>query len=142
MSPITRSLQIGRKVVPNEEFTDWFLKSGFQRSNLESLHVTIAYSKTPVDWSAPVFEPKNGSLQLAADPFRSFKVFDGFLKVLTIQCSTLSIRWSELCAAGASWDFDNFIPHISLGVETAKSQELRPFQGQILLGPEYRKETR
>jgi len=132
-------LQIGRPILSNPDFFGWFVACGFDEKRIPSLHATVAYSRAPVDWNVEPFLPRDGELRLT-DTKREIRIFGGSHVVLTIPSASLSERWRELTNAGASWDFDDYVPHVSLGDPNDLSgKELVAFMGPIVLGGEYRR---
>lgn len=133
------AIQIGRSLIVSDEFAEWFISSGFEKSRLEKLHVTLAYSRQPVSWGSSVFHAKAHELSLP-ERQRSCRVFDGNLVVLVLESIELSSRWEELLQAGASWDFPDFVPHLTLGREEGLVvDEIQAFSGRLDLTGEYRK---
>ena len=56
--------------------------------------------------------------------------------VLLFASSHLSYRHERIKQAGASWDFPEFQPHVSLTEEAVDLAEVEPYRGKIVLGPE------
>lgn len=58
--------------------------------------------------------------------------------VLKFESDNLQKRWSEFRAAGASWDYESYQPHVSI---TYKNGDLdlsgvEPYKGRLVFGPE------
>lgn len=132
-------IQIGRPVIVTRAFSDWYVSSGFDRRRLSDLHTTLAYSKKPVDWNVEPFLPQLGRLTLT-EPLRELITFGKTHIVLSVPSKDLATRWQEMIDAGAAWDFETFIPHITLGSPKELIDEnTTPFDQEIILGDEYRK---
>jgi len=72
------------------------------------------------------------------------KVLAGNVLVLAFESEELEERWRELRNEGASWDFETFQPHITLGKQPTDLviEDIDVFNLPVVLGPEYRKETK
>lgn len=114
--------------------TAWAKKVGFP-SILDDLHVTLAYSSKRVDASA---------VPLASAPVnlsgrgRSLDKF-GETVVLKLDDAQLRPTWQALKDAGASWDYPDYAPHVSITREpgSVNIDKIEPYRGPIqLLGEE------
>jgi hypothetical protein len=148
-----RSLYVTRSVLNATEILEWAKEQGFT-STLppEDLHVTIMYSRRPVDWSnIPKGYKQNEQIEIldgapsvysspTGDSLRSIKPLgDKGAVVLTIPGSySLESRWSQLKDAGCSWDYKGYQPHMTITYEGAPSDlsVVQPFYKPIVLGPE------
>lgn len=141
-----RPLYVQRKVVNAAAILDWAARAGI--ANLvpaDDLHVTIAYSRRPVDWikmgqaawTSP--EAPGGKLLIPAGGPRLVERFtaDGPL-VLLFASHDLNWRHREIREAGASWDHDGYYPHITLSYAPGDVDlaAITPWRGLIELGPE------
>ena len=135
-----RALQVGRPLINNFEFVDWAARCLGSENVFKSPHVTIAYSRSPVDWDAKVFQADSEPLEVI-DGSRSLEIFKGGVLVLTFECPGLTQRWNEMIVSGASWNFQSYTPHITLGIapQGYSTSKFIPFSGDLRLGPEYRK---
>ncbi len=130
-------LYVYRPVSPESAaaIRDWARKEGF-KSTLEpdDLHVTVAYSKEPVDWFGA---PPNTKMVVANSGTRKIEQF-GDAVVLTVPSSRLQMDHKRYRKAGASFDYDAYRPHVTItykraGVDLSK---VKPFDGEIVFGPE------
>jgi phage-related protein (TIGR01555 family) len=131
-----RTLYVQRKVKNAADIIAWAKGQGFTTTlDASDLHVTIAYSRTPVDWFK-VGESWSPELKIGAGGPRQMEQF-GEATVLLFTASELRWRHSEIREAGASWDHDEYQPHItvSYGFDGDLSA-VEPYQGEIILGPE------
>ena len=99
------------------------------------MHVTVAYSRTPVDW----FAMTAGVLEvyvLAGGP-RRLEQFKGGV-VLRFVSPQLKARWAELRAAGCSWDWPDYAPHVTVagGPGRARLDSTPAYPGELRFGPE------
>ncbi|KQT52205.1 MULTISPECIES: anti-CBASS protein Acb1 family protein [unclassified Aureimonas] len=131
------TLYVHRKVKNGAEIIAWAKRQGFT-STLEAsdLHVTIAFSRQPVDWMA-VGETWESEIKIAAGGPRLMEQF-GEATVLLISSRSLKWRHEEIIAAGASWDHPEYQPHITIsyGGAPADLTKVQAYQGEIVLGPE------
>lgn len=138
-----RTLYVRRDVINRAEIERWAKSQGFT-DIVPDLHVTIAYSRTPVDWFA-VGQSWSDKLDIAAGGPRQMERLgaDGKYVALLITANELVWRHREIVEAGASWDWPEYQPHISIqiGGEIDLSK-VEPYQGRIVLGPEIFEEVR
>jgi uncharacterized protein len=131
-----RTLYVSRKVTNAAEVLGWAKEQGFtQTLAADDLHVTIAYSRQALDWMK-VGEPWEGEIEIAAGGPRLMERF-GEATVLLFAGSRLSWRHEEIIRAGASWDFPEYQPHITIAYgEAPDLAAIEPYRGKIVLGPE------
>lgn len=138
-----RSLYVHRKVLNAEAIKAWARQQGFT-SMLEDddLHVTIIYSKTAVDWikmGASYDEDASGNLVVRPGGPRCMEQF-GKAQVLVFANSALAWRHEEMKMKGASSDYEDFNPHITISYNSQLTPEklasVKPYRGEIVLGPE------
>lgn len=133
----TASLYINRPVLNAEAILAHYRKQGFKKFQAASeLHVTILYSKTPVDWMA-MPEAWESELELAPGGPRLQEVLGPKQEAQVLLFGARSLMWrnEELMRAGASSDYPEYTPHITLSYEEDLSKA-EPWNGAILLGPE------
>lgn len=139
-----RTLYVSRKVVNGAEIVAWAKGQGFDPVPAAELHVTIAFSRTPVDWmkiSAPYdwgeVKGKRGHVIIPPGGPRIVEPL-GDMIVLFFSSSTLTWRHEDIVRSGASWDYPDFQPHVSIAksADGINLREVEPFRGEIELGPE------
>lgn len=138
-----RTLYVSRKVLNSAEIIRWAKAQGFETTlEASDLHVTVAYSRTPLDWmQIPQnwSEDKDGRLTIHAGGPRVVEPLgDKGAIVLFFKSADLAWRHETIKGAGASWDHEGYQPHITLtynseGVDVSK---VVPYSGPIVLGPE------
>ena len=115
--------------------------SGF--TPVEDLHVTLCYSKTPVDWlkvSEDWGQDENGRVQVKPGGARKIEQW-GNAVVLSFSNSMLQWRHQQIKdACGISHDFPTYQPHVTLG-HVADGVKLNVddvpmFNEALVLGPE------
>ncbi len=138
-----RTLYVKRRLTNADDFIAWANENGFEKTLAASdIHVTIAYSKEPVDWSEAEdsFDScliPHSSEQL--DGSRSVEPLgDKGAVVLRFQSVELRKRWHQFRHIGASWDFPDYKPHVTItydGADVDLSQ-VEPYDGPLEFGPE------
>lgn len=135
-----RTLYVSRRLLNPEAVRAWAASQGLESTLAPgSMHVTVAYSKEPVDWSE--LTPRTdavvatGGTRVWQFPARSTP--NGAL-VLKFESGELADRWRELKDAGASWDFSTYEPHVTLtySVPEADVAAIKPYAGPLIFGPE------
>lgn len=141
-----KTLYVRRDVVNAAEIKAWAEGQGLT-DIVPDLHVTIVYSRTAMDWikAGTVGEwnqEKNGQLIIPAGGPRVVEPLGGMAAVLMFASSLLAWRHEEIVRAGASHDYPEYQPHISLTKEPADLSGVEPYRGKIVLGPEIFEELR
>lgn len=137
-----RSLYVSRKVINGAEIIEWAKSQGFESTvPAADLHVTVAYSRNPVDWMK-VRESWSGDgkgqLKIAPGGARLIDKFGEGAVVLLFNSSELAWRHVSIVEAGASWDWPDYQPHITFTYEpgSVDIDKVEPYRGAIELGPE------
>lgn len=136
-------LYVRRDVLPatGRKLLAWAKEQGIP--NLEplgELHVTVLYSKAPVDWfdmSADEWGP-DGLTVTAGGPRKIVKLGDKGAIVLQFASRRLKYRHEEMVERGASHDFDEYLPHVTLAYAPDFDPETitEAFNGELQFGPE------
>jgi len=131
-----RSLYIQRKVKNAAEIIRWAKSQGFETTlPADELHVTIAYSRTPIDWMR-VGESWAPELKVGPGGPRLMEQF-GEATVLLFTANELRWRHEGVIEAGGSWDHPEYQPHITISYGfKGDLSKVEPYQGEIVLGPE------
>jgi uncharacterized protein len=117
-------------------------RMGVTISDPAKLHITLACSRTPVNWCHPVFLEDPSFLWLAPQTMAVVRFHHAAGEVVALKVSSLALedRHTALRAAGASWDHSSYQPHITLGpVPAHELPEAITFREVIELGLETRK---
>lgn len=137
-----RSLYVSRQVKNAAEILKWAKAQGFESTLPASdLHVTVAYSREPVDWMAVGNSwsgGDKGTLTVSPGGPRLIEKFGGGAVVLLFGSSELSWRHRDILESGASWDWPDYNPHITFTYEPGDVDlsKVEPYRGKIELGPE------
>lgn len=138
-----KPLYVSRRVRNVEAFRKWAKEQGLDKYEaIDPLHVTVCYSKQPVDWlsvAQSFGEEDDGSLLVSPGGPRVVEQFNDTI-VLSFVSDGLSWRHRELKQAGASHDYVKYQPHVSIckvpeGVKLDLSK-IAPYTDAIALGPE------
>lgn len=137
-----RTLYIYRPVLNYKDIAKHYKAQGVDNIYGAEMHVTVCYSKTPVDW-LKVGEDNwgnsaDGSLTVRAGGPRVNEQFGKFL-VLAFANSELAWRHcSILDRTDGSWDYEDYTPHVSISKDPGAINPLTmlPYTGPIVFGPE------
>lgn len=58
--------------------------------------------------------------------------------VLRFSSNSLRQRWQEFRDGGASWDYDEYLPHVTISYNAGHIDvtEIAPYEGVLIFGPE------
>jgi len=106
-------------------------------------HVTVVYSKTPVDWikvGEDWYQDENGNLTVVAGGARFMeRLGDGGAVVLQFASAKLSSRHMWAREEGCSFDYDEYQPHVTVAWDSEvriDHTKLEPWRGELRFGPE------
>jgi phage-related protein (TIGR01555 family) len=140
-----RSLYIQRKLLNAGDFLAWAKGQGFADTlTADDLHVTVLYSRRPVDWlkAGTSWEQKeDGTLVVPPGGARMVEPLgDKGAVVLLFNSSALAWRHEQLVReVGASHDFSEYQPHVTItyaGTGDVDLAEVEPYRGELVFGPE------
>lgn len=127
-----KPLYISRPVMMGWELVSWACKNGFKNVLHEhDLHVTTIMSREAIEWPQPL-----QNFITIEKPNFVLKQFDNGAAALTFECAELDERWIELREMGASWDYPDYTPHVSISYNSPLPENYTPFDGFLILGPE------
>lgn len=139
-----RTLYVSRRVLNVAELAAWAQSQGLSIGSADDLggplHVTIAHSSQAVDWmkiGTDWSADDDGVLVVPPGGPRVFEVIGKGANALHFGSSRLSWRNREIIEAGASWDFEDYSPHITINYDSSVDvSKVVPYRGKIVLGPE------
>jgi phage-related protein (TIGR01555 family) len=142
-----RGLYVYRKVQNAQDIVDWARKEGFESMLPKGeLHVTIAYCRTPIDWTkiretgSWGSNQEDGTLRIAPGGMRLVDTLgDQGAVVLFFASAALCWRHEDIGYCGAEYDYPDYQPHITISYNQDSAPDLRTvtaYQGPIVLGPE------
>ena len=129
---------IRRKVInaDAQKLTAWARTLGIPHMPAADLHVTIVYSKEPFD-HGPI---DSATMTVALDGMSAEHLGKSAALVLRFRSDALESRNAALRAAGASSDFEGYIPHITISYQADNLDpaaiDLSELPSTIRLGPE------
>lgn len=135
------SIYISRTVLNFQDIIDWAREAGFETMMpVDSLHVTVVYCKHKVDWNiVDRDQPEMILVPCEDDDDRGLHMFDGGATVLEIKSSDLLERNDALREQGIHSKFPDYRAHITITYQKPKGMKLddiEPYRGPIILGPE------
>lgn len=158
-----RTLYLYRNVLNVGAIKKWAKEQGLKGVQ-DGLHVTIVYSRAKFDWmKAPnafpfvPTEDDDGGLMIQPNSLRvveeigsaSFEAVDGVVVrrqaiALLFNSAELGWRHDDIVRAGASHDFPDYQPHITITYDAQGDDfdlsKVVPYDGAIALGPEQAKQ--
>lgn len=142
-----RTLYVYRPVLNVAEIAAWAKEQGLPPLQ-PALHVTVLCSNEPVDWLkmgsswCDMKGDGSGKMMVTAGGPRVVEPLGDRTAVLMFASTDIQWRHEEMIRAGASHDWPDFIPHISLTGEPVDLRNVVPYRGMIELGPEVFEEIR
>lgn len=138
-----RPLYVYRKLLNAAEVRAWAKSQGFATAlPPDDMHVTVVYSKASVDWfklGEPYTENEDGGLVVRAGGPRSVEQFGDRAVVLQFASAPLAWRHQDAERAGASYDYDEYLPHVTITYEAPADMQIAnivPYKGELRFGPE------
>lgn len=139
-----RPLYVYRPLTNADELLAWAREQGFATTIApDDLHVTIAYSKRPVNWMKMGgfwgWGPDTSDhLVPVGGPRLVDAIGDEGAIALHFFSGHLEQRNREMRDRGASWDYADYMPHITItydgaGIDLSK---VKPYRGELRFGPE------
>lgn len=135
-------LYVNRPVLNAAEIIAWAKAQGFEQTiTPDDMHVTVAFSKAPVDWmkaGEAYSNREDGGVTVRPGGPRMLETFGQGAVVLAFNSSDLSWRHMSLREIGASWDWPEYQPHITITYNSGDLDlsKVEPYRGQIILGAE------
>lgn len=133
-----KTLYVSRKVLNADALIRWAKGEGFEGIEpAEELHVTLAYSRTPVNWME-VGQSWEEEMTIGAGGPRDLDLLGPQADYLALLIPKGSLGWrhEEIKNAGAKWDWDDYQPHITIARTKTIPEGAKPYTGKIILGPE------
>jgi uncharacterized protein len=138
-----RTLYVYRTLINHREVSAWFKSQGI-KTTVKDMHVTIAYSKKPVDWMKAGDSwfgsgDEKGELTVKAGGPRVMEQFD---KALVLAFANTDLQYRHMSirdGSGASWDHEDYTPHVTITYKkpaALKLDDIKPFTGKLMFGPE------
>lgn len=135
----TNTLYVYRPLLNADDLIEWARDQGFSKTlEPDDFHVTIAFSRTAVDWEN--FVPSDEDIEVPmSSRGREVKALgDKGAVVLKFNSRELHSRWEEFCKGGCSWDYLEYQSHVTItysGSDMDLSQ-VEPYTGELWFGSE------
>lgn len=138
-----RPLYVRRDLLNAADLIAWARAQGIETTlTAEDMHVTVLYSRTPVDpmamgetWGS---ETDGGLIVKAGGP-RALERFGEGALVLQFASWSLTNRHADMIRAGASHDWPEYAPHVTITYTVPEGfdiEAVRPYAGELRFGPE------
>lgn len=138
-----RSLYVRRNLINVSEFVRWASDAGFVGiTPSEELHVTVLFSKTPVDWIAMRADwsgDDRGRITIPPGGPRVVEKLGPTATVLTFWSDSLLYRHQSMLERGASSEHPGeYVAHVTIShaAQSIDVSKVTPFQGALRFGPE------
>lgn len=128
-----KPLYIRRDVLNWQEISNYYKSQGASTTLGDEMHVTIVYSKTPVDWAKLPADTK--PLSIYGGERSVMPLGDKGATVMSVSSTDLTVRHNALKALGCSSDYDAYKPHVTITYDQCPT-DIKPYAGTIQLGPE------
>ena len=127
-----KTLFVKRTLLNADDIRQWARSQGFKSTlSVGDMHATIAFSKEPFDWSD--LQPISKNLTIMGGK-RTIEMFDDAM-VLCFSTDMLHERWQEFRDDGASYDFNEYRPHVTISY-VELPEDVDPYEGDLKFGPE------
>ncbi|MCC6482195.1 MAG: DUF1073 domain-containing protein [Sphingomonadaceae bacterium] len=138
-----RPLYVRRDLLNAADLIAWAKAQGLETTlTAEDMHVTVLYSRTPVDpmamgetWGS---ETDGGLIVKVGGP-RALECFGEGALVLQFASWSLTSRHADMIRAGASHDWPEYAPHVTIPYTVPDGFDLetvRPYAGELRFGQE------
>lgn len=137
-----RTLYVRRDLLNGDDLVAWAKGQGFATAlTPDDMHVTITFSRRPVDWmkmGEAWGADANGELVIKPGGPRLVERLGPSAVVLLFASAELSWRHDDMVQAGASFDFDQYQPHVTISYTGAPEDltKIEPYRGELRFGPE------
>lgn len=134
-----QSLYVSRPLINGSKLAAYAEALGLRNIVIPvEMHVTLAYSRDPVDWESSTFIPDPTTV-LVEGGKRAIQRFDGGAVVMTFESRAFRQRWAKFVLAGASWDYPDYVPHVTLAYDNETDLSgMLPYTRSLKFGPERR----
>lgn len=129
-----------RPVLNAEEIRAHYVAAGVPEETLlpdDDMHVTIVWSKRAFFRDFDCFCYPCWTV-LVKGGKRFTRVLQGGsgkrALVLTVDSTDLVSEWNFFRSMGASWEFDSYVPHVSVAYDYEGDEDVPPFTGDVVLG--------
>ena len=129
------SLYVYKEVKNSSVLTQWAKSQGFT-SVVDDAHITLAYSRAKVIG----YKPSEDITVLHPEDIIGIESLgnEGAV-VIKYKSQYLAQRWSEIRDMGATWDYPDYHPHVTITYKKPENMDLSKLKKPefvIILGPE------
>jgi hypothetical protein len=130
-------LYVSRKLLNVGEFVRWAKGQGFANV-ADDLHVTVLYSREPVNWFKMGSDFREKVEVPEGGPRKVDKLGDKGAVVLHFASSDLEWRHDEMIHRGASHDYPEYQCHVTITYNGGDLDltKVEPYTGKLVFGPE------
>lgn len=135
-------LYVQRKLLNADDLIAWAKKLGFKTTlPADDMHVTVLYSRMPVDpiaMGSTYSDNEKGEIAIKPGGPRAVEKLGESAVVLLFASDDLSWRHRGMVEAGASHDFSDYQPHVTITYDAGdvNLDVIRPYTGPLRFGPE------
>lgn len=144
-----KTLYVFRPLLNAKEIILWAKQQGFNTTlRPEDMHVTITFSKVPIDWMKireAVDQDETGRLIVPPGGPRNIETYQpSEATCLQFNSNGLSWRHLDILSCGATWDHAIYQPHVTLTYNLGDLDliEIEPYKGELIFGPEHFREIK
>ena len=118
---------------------DWAHVHNVKIDDEYELHITTAYSKTPFEYDWTTLETDLDNVEAQPTEFDVFETPNTQTKLLVVRvkCPYATKRFKEYMKCGAEYDYDEYLPHITLSKEWSGELPDVSTLPRIVLASEY-----
>ena len=138
----TSTLYVSRPLVNAQDLYNWAKQQGFPDIlDPQHMHATIAYSRKSFDISV-IDQRVSKELHAQYEHDRHVQSLgNSGAVVLMFGSDDLHARWQHICDCGASWDYQQYQPHVTITYNSVPSgldiSAVDPFADTLVFGPEH-----
>lgn len=134
-----RTLYVSRKLLNAQDIIDHFKAQGVETTlPADDMHVTITFSRQAVDWMK-MGQAWEAKIEIAEGGPRLMDKFGPEGKALVLLFRSFELEWrhESMVANGASWDWPEYQPHVTIShAFEGDIEDIEPYQGPLRFGPE------
>lgn len=129
-----KTLYVSRGVTNAKKILKWAEDQGIMDLlTPEEMHTTIAFSRKKVAWED--FTPDTNGIEITLENASIEKLGDAI--VIMFESKDLEKGWKKYIDGGASWDYEGYMPHISLSYNADQDiSAVSTFSGKVSFGAE------
>ena len=127
-----KTLYVSRSVENAKEILKWAKDQGItDLIKADEMHVTIAFSKKKVAWDD--FKVNDKSIDVSLENAKVEKLWDAI--VIKFENKDLAKDWKKYVDGGASWDYETYMPHISVSYKADQDiSKVGSYSGKVSFG--------